>query len=130
MSSVKPLTPKQKRLLDSIKTYLSEYGYPPTLKDISGMIKENGESTALSTAQYYIEVLTKKGYLDKETGQERGISFKKNSIQIPKLGFIAAGSPIEPIEDPEYIEVPSTIKMTPSYQYYALEVTGDSMIYM
>ncbi len=128
MNQIKPLTPKQKKLLDSLKYYISENGYPPTLREIALMINENG--SALSTAQYYVEVLKEKGYLDKVTGTERGISYRNQFIQIPKLGIIAAGQPIEPIEEQVFIEIPSNIKISQPSQHYALEVKGDSMMDM
>lgn len=127
MPLVKPLTPKQKKLLESLEFYMSKNGYPPTLREITLMINDNGRTAALSTAQYYIEVLKQKGYLNKETGAERGISYRHHFTQVPKLGVIAAGKPIEPIEDKTFIEVPSSIKLNNSSQYFALEVRGDSM---
>lgn len=49
---------------------------------------------------------------------------------IPLLGFIAAGKPIEPIENAEPIQIPNNIKLAPNQSYYALKVKGDSMIDM
>ncbi len=130
MKTVKPLTPKQKKLLESIQSYISDNGFSPTLKDISEMIEGEGEQTSLSTAQYYVETLKNKGYLDKEDGKERGLSLRKNFSQIPLVGIIAAGNPIDPIEEQEFIEVPTAIKLNPALQYFALKVSGDSMIDM
>lgn len=118
-----PLTPKQKRVFDFVKDYFSENGYPPTLQEIANHLRKS-----LSTAQHFIEELKQKGYLEKQNFTARGIRTGfENSTQIFKLGYIAAGAPIEPIENPEPIDVPvSFLKGMGSY--YALEVKGDSMI--
>lgn len=131
MSTVKPLTPKQRKVLQKIRNFLIHKDYPPSLKEIAMLISSSDEPVALSTAQYYVDELIKKGYLNRDANVERGLSLKKSkNVQIPKLGVIAAGEPIDPIEDPEPIDIPSSIKLKPYYQYYALDVKGDSMIDM
>ena len=117
------LTPKQKKVLDFIKKYTSKNDYSPSLREISDHI---GKS--LSSAQHFVEELRDKGYLQKAEGVARGISASdKRSGRIFKLGYIAAGEPIEPIENPEPIDIPISLIKSPG-NYYALEVRGTSMI--
>ncbi len=123
---VKPLTDKQKGVLDFINSFVHENGFSPSLRETAGFL--NTEN--LSTAQYYIEELEKKGYLKRDPHKNRGIEPITQKRTVPLLGFIAAGEPIEPIENPEPIQVPSNIKLKPNNSYYALKVNGDSMIDM
>lgn len=125
MQEVKPLTAEQKKALDFILFYHQEHGYSPSLKDIA---EHFGSNT--STAQYYVKELKNKGYLKKEANKARGITPIARPRTTRKEGKIAGGKPIEVIEDPEDIEVPPGIKLTPNHSYYALEVEGDSMMDM
>ena len=82
----------------------------------------------MSSAQHLTEELRNKGYLTKNENIARGIVPTFGSTrQIFTLGRIAAGTPIEPIEVPEPIDVPSSLISKPG-NYYALEVVGSSMI--
>jgi len=123
---VKPLTNKQKEALDFVNSFMQEKGYAPSLRELAKFL----DTENLSTAQYYIEELEKKGYLKRDPHKNRGIAPITQKQTIPLLGFIAAGEPIEPIENVEPIQVPNNIKLSPSQSYYALKVKGDSMIDM
>lgn len=126
MQEIRPLTEKQKRVLDYITHYTQENGFSPSLKDLAEFIATDN----LSTAQYYIEQLAQKGYLKKDSYKNRGISpiIQKQTVQL--LGTIAAGKPIEPIENPVTITLPSDLSLDQKYPHYALKVKGDSMIDM
>lgn len=126
MQENRPLTEKQKEALDFINSFYREKGYAPSLKEIAGFL----ETENLSTAQYYVEELEEKGYLRKDSNKARGITPVPNQYAIPLLGYIAAGQPIEPIENREEISVPPNIEIDPRYPHYALKVKGDSMIDM
>jgi len=117
------LTPKQKKVLDFIIEYSSSHDYAPSLREIAEYINKS-----LSSVQHLVNVLQNKGYLKKEDNVARGI-IPTNASQttIFKLGVIAAGRPIEPIENPEPMEVPASIFVQPG-NYYALQVKGSSMI--
>jgi SOS regulatory protein LexA len=118
-----PPTPKQKKVLDFINAFRLKNGYSPSLNEIAHHF---GKS--ISTAQHFVEELREKKQLLKEENVARGISSASESVrQIFKLGYIAAGSPIEPIENPEPIDVPVSL-LKYFGNYYALEVKGDSMI--
>ncbi|OGK67276.1 repressor LexA, partial [Candidatus Roizmanbacteria bacterium RIFOXYA2_FULL_41_8] len=84
----------------------------------------------ISTVHQHVKALKTKGYLKKEDNQPRGVSILEktaDATEIPLLGIIAAGSPIEPIENPEPIKVPK-ILVAKRGNFYALKVHGDSMI--
>lgn len=120
------LTPKQKRILDFIISFTKKRGYAPSLEEIASHFRLK----AISTVHQHVKALKKKGCLKKEENQPRGISPLQetpDSIEIPLLGTIAAGKPIEPIEDPEPIKVPKSM-VSKRGDYYALKVEGDSMI--
>lgn len=125
-NSVKPLTEKQKRVLDFITSFIREKGYSPSLKEIAKFLG----TTNLSTAQYYIEELEQKGHLKRDHYKNRGITPTNQSQTVSLLGNIAAGEPIEPIENPEEISIPENIKIDNRHSYYALRVEGNSMIDM
>ncbi|MFH1895933.1 MAG: transcriptional repressor LexA [bacterium] len=123
MQVVEPLTKKQKQTLDFITSFRIENSYSPSLNDIAKYLKTKN----LSTAQYYVEQLEEKGCLKRFPNRSRGIMLLTQAQSVPLLGYIAAGEPIEPIENPETIEVPASIKLKPNHSYYALRVKGDSM---
>jgi len=123
---VKPLTDRQKAVLDFINSFMAKNGYAPSLRELAKFL----DTENLSTAQYYIEELEKKGHLKRSPHKNRGIAPITQRQIVPLLGVIAAGEPVEPIENPEPIQVPSDIKLSPNQSYYALRVKGDSMIDM
>lgn len=123
---VKPITGRQKQALDFIKSFIKEKGYAPSLRELAAFL----ETKNLSTAHYFVKELEKKGYLKRNHYKSRGITPIAPKQTVPLLGNIAAGEPIEPIENPEPIEVPQNIKLSAGKSYYALRVKGDSMMDM
>jgi len=122
------LTPKQKILLDYIKDYIQKNGVSPSYEDIRKKLK----LSSLSSVHDYIEVLAKKGYIEKNGNSARSIEIKNDDpmIEIPISGFIAAGQPIDVIDisdGGETISVPSK-ELGKFSNYYALKVQGDSMM--
>jgi repressor LexA len=121
------ITPKQKKVLDFIVSYTTQHGYSPSLEEIG---KEY--DLAISTVHQHVSALKTKGYLKKEDNQPRGMSIMEqtpDTTEIPLLGIIAAGLPIEPVENPEPIKVPKDL-VSKRGDYYALRVRGDSMLDM
>ncbi len=123
------LTRKQKLILDFIEMYRHANSISPSLEEI----RHHFKLRAVSTVHEHVEKLKAKGYLRKEMNQARGIrttatSMSEKYIEIDVLGQIAAGSPLEAIENAEPILVSSSI--IPKFQgnYFALKVKGDSMI--
>ena len=121
-------TKRQKQIFDYIKQFIKEKGYSPSLEDI----RRHFRLSSRSTAHYYVETLREKGYLNKLDYQARAIELSREKkstdlVEVPLLGVIAAGEPIEAVEDPETIEVPKS-QLSKSGKHYALRVQGDSMI--
>ena len=122
---------RQKQILDFIKQYIDKYGYSPTLGEIAEAI---GVSS-LATVHEHLQALTTKGVIKRFEGAVRGIEILEQKIsstlqgvELPVLGFIAAGQPIMTYTDPD-----ATIKVSPSMvsgkkRSYVLQVKGDSMI--
>lgn len=121
---------KQKQILDFLKQYIDTHGFAPTLKQIANAI---GVSS-LATVHEHLQALEKKGLIKKKEGASRGIELTENiaqiaeGLEVPILGYIAAGSPIEPYTDPN-----ATISISPNMvssrkRVYVLQVRGDSMI--
>lgn len=123
---VKPITGRQKEALDFINSFIQDKGYAPSLRELAAFL----ETKNLSTAHYFVKELEKKGYLRRDHYKNRGITPITPKQTVPLLGNIAAGEPIEPIENPEPIEVPQNIKLSAGKSYYALRVKGDSMMDM
>ena len=121
------LTKKQKQVFDFINTYISENGISPTIEEIRKELKLK----AVSTIHEHITSLKDKGYLSKSENSARSLSLKKqikSVIEIPILGNIAAGQPIEVIEDMQDTISLVDPNIKNAKDYYALRVTGDSMI--
>lgn len=118
------LTPKQKQILDYIENYIKKNGISPTFEEIG-----HRANKAFSTVHEHVETLIRKGFLVKTNYSSRGIELKKRSVmvKIPLLGVIAAGQPIEALQEKETIAVPQE-KLPRSGNFYALRVQGDSMM--
>lgn len=120
------LTKRQKQVLDFIKKYIARYDYAPSLEEIKKHLRLN----SVSTAHYHVQTLQNSGYLKKEDNQPRALSTKEfeQTLEIPLVGTIAAGQPIETIElSDETISLPRS-ETNKNAEYYALRVSGNSMI--
>lgn len=120
-----PITKRQKDVLDFIKRFKTKKKYPPTQEEIRDGLK----LSAVSTIHQHIKALIEKGYLNKLGNYARAIDINKSEpmIKIPLLGTIAAGEPIEAIQQKEFIAVPKS-KIPARGEVYALRVVGNSMI--
>ncbi|AKL97907.1 transcriptional repressor LexA [Endomicrobium proavitum] len=117
------LTQKQQAVLDFIKKYSLENGTMPTIREIAAKFK-----ITIGPVQKYLEVLTKKGYLDKKDSRARGIEIKgrQKFAPVPILGSVHAGTFLEPVEDAQdYVYINTDV--TRSRECFALKVKGDSM---
>lgn len=122
------LTKRQKQILDYIKKFIKENDYAPTIEEM----KSHFRLSSLATVHKHIENLRNKGYLRKIENQARSIQLNDKSkpsdlIQIPLLGTISAGAPIEAIEIPETITIPKN-DIGKFGDHFALRVEGNSMI--
>lgn len=125
--------PKERAILDFVSQFIQRYGYAPTLKEIGEACGTNSPATT----HEHIEKLVEKGFMRKLDGVSRGLEIvEKNyrndinaqSPQLPIMGFIAAGAPLEPYTDPnEYMAVPPGM-LASNKVGYLLKVKGKSMI--
>lgn len=118
------LTKRQKQVLDFIKSFANKKGYAPSLEEITKYL----HLSSISTAHFHVSKLKKLGYLEKEENKPRAMVVYDTEpmLKIPLLGTIAAGQPIEAIEDKETIKVPKS-QLSKSGEHFALRVNGDSM---
>ncbi len=126
MQAKKPLTQRQREVLNKILNFIAHNGYSPSYRQVAQLL----DTTNVSTAQYFVEEFQKKGYLQQKNKGHKSITPMSEPKTVPLLGFIAAGRPIEPIENPEDITVPESIDYNAKYPHYALKVKGDSMVEM
>lgn len=120
-----PLTPKQKEILDYITRYIDRHDYAPSYREI-------GEAFGLSsvaTVAGHIDALKDKDYLTHAENLARSIqltpAFDERTFEIPMLGIIAAGEPIEAVRTQETIDIPRDMMKK---DVFALRVRGESMI--
>ena len=127
------LTKKQQEVLDYIKSYIVSKGYPPTVREIGKAL----DISSPATIQVHLSNLVEKGCIKKEKSKNRTIELlvdneyaNKNEeiIDVPLLGKITAGSPIEAIENPgEFFSLPAYL-VPKDKQVFTLNVSGTSMI--
>src|SRR3990167_4946182 len=119
------LTPTKKKVLNFIGSYSKKHGLSPSLQEICGGLKLK----SVSTIHQHIDELEESGYLRKENGRHRSIEISKSEpvVKIPLLGIIAAGQPIEAIQNNDTIDVPRN-KVPYTTSLFALTVQGNSMI--
>jgi repressor LexA len=126
------LTEKQEKILNFIREYRAENGYPPTLREIGNQF---GIASTFGVKRH-LDALVKKGFINIESNASRGIKFTRNQEEediisgirrIPVIGRVAAGTPILAMENIEgsIIIDPALSK---SGNCFALKVKGDSMI--
>ena len=117
-------TDTQKETLDFIKKYSKKKGYSPTQTEIAKRFRKS-----LGAINERLQNLEAIGKIRLHKNQRRGIEILESvsMVRIPLLGTIAAGSPIEAIQDKEMIAVPKN-KIPSSSEVYALRVVGNSMI--
>lgn len=121
------LTKRQKEIFDYIEASIQENGYAPTLEEIG----ERFHLKSLATVHKHVSNLEAKGLIRRKWNHSRAIEVvqrnrKARAVELPLLGRVAAGSPIEAIEGNDTIEVPESFVRRRNT--YALRVRGDSMI--
>lgn len=120
------LTERQKFVLDFITSFQKKKGFAPSLEEIKKYLKV----VSVSTAHHYVKKLQEAGYLQKEQNQPRAVSTRneKTTIEVPLIGIITAGQPIEAIETPGETITVSRDEVGKYGKNYALRVQGNSMI--
>ncbi|MEK7572226.1 MAG: transcriptional repressor LexA [Patescibacteria group bacterium] len=126
---------KERQLLEFLVQFQSKHGYAPTLKEMA----EGTGHKAVSTIHVIIRNLVDKGYIQKIDGNSRILKVKDEniiakfnriepSIELPLMGYIAAGQPLEPHTDPNATFQISASMLSGSKTAYVLQVKGESMI--
>jgi len=122
---------KQKQILDFLSQYIQKNGYSPTLQQIASAISVS----SLATVHEHLASMAQKGVIKKFTGAVRGIEIvdKKlgeitKGVELPILGFIAAGEPIEPYTDPNASASVPPGMLSGKKRAFVLQVKGESMI--
>lgn len=117
------LTKKQKELMDYITKYINQNGVPPTIEEMAGHFKK-----AVGTIHEHLEGLINKGLIKRSNGaRDIEIISHNELVTIPLRGYIAAGYPIEAIEEYETITIPKNL-LSKTGEHFALKVKGESMI--
>jgi repressor LexA len=123
-----PLTRRQKEILDYIEGFIAEWGYAPSFEEIA----ESFGYSSLATVHEHLSNLERKGYIRKSYNESRSIELVRPgqgapSMDLPLLGAVAAGLPIEAIPDTETVAVPPDM-VRRQKDNYVLRVEGNSMI--
>lgn len=121
------LTRRQKEILDFLGRYLDKHGYAPTIEEIG----EHFGLRSLATVHKHLTNLQEKGFIKRAWNRSRALELvpsevKVRAVELPLLGRVAAGTPIEAITATETIFVPED--MVGRKETYVLQVKGDSMI--
>lgn len=123
-----PLTKRQKEILDFLEGFLAENGYAPSFEEIA----RHFGYTSLATVHEHLENLKQKGYIRKSYNASRSLELvpaglTAAAVELPLLGTVAAGYPIEAVQETETIAVPEDF-LARGGEHYVLRVRGDSMI--
>ena len=128
------LTGRQGFILQVLKQLIAENGYPPTVREIG----EKAHLSSPATIHFHLKKLEEKGYIKKNDNKNRTIEIlvpneylEKNEesvIDVPLLGKVTAGTPIEAIEMPdEYFSIPASL-ITTKNEVFTLRGSGESMM--
>ncbi len=128
------LSERQQRMLEFIEQYVEEHGYPPSMRDIGRAV---GISST-SVVDYNLNILVREGYLQRDERVSRGIELVGRggapsrqgnvvTLSVPVVGRIAAGQPIEAVEERDREQIALTTDLAQE-GVYALRVKGKSMI--
>ncbi len=130
---MKDLTKRQGEVLNFIKSYIVSHGYPPTVREIGKEL----DISSPATVHAHLSHLVEKGFIKKDDAKNRAIELlvdneyavkDENIVEVPLLGKITAGNPIEAIQNPdEYFSLPAYL-IPNNKEVFTLKVSGDSMI--
>ena len=127
------LTKRQKEVLDHLVSFLNKHGYSPSFEEIARSLK----LTSLATVHKHITTLEKKGFLRRGYNQSRSIEvlqlpkpvreqvIERHLVELPLAGRIAAGLPLEAVEEKETLSLGD---FTRGGNSFVLQVKGNSMV--
>ena len=127
------LTNKQQVILDILKRLIAKNGYPPTVREIG----EEAHLSSPATIHFHLKKLEEKGYIKKDDNKNRTLEIlvpneylkqDDDVVEVPLLGKVTAGTPIEAIENPEELfSLPANL-IANKNEVFTLTVSGESMI--
>ncbi len=127
------LTDKQNVILQILKKLIAKNGYPPTVREIG----EEAHLSSPATIHFHLKKLEEKGYIKKDDNKNRTLEIlvpneylkqEDDVVEVPLLGKVTAGTPIEAIENPEELfSLPANL-ITTKNDVFTLTVSGESMI--
>ncbi len=127
------LTKRQKEVLDFLVTFLNKHGYSPSFEEIARSLK----LTSLATVHKHVTTLERKGFVRRGYNQSRSIEvtqlpkpvreqvLDRHTVELPLMGRIAAGKPLEAVEEHETLSLGEFAR---SDKTFVLQVKGSSMI--
>lgn len=121
------MTPRQLRVFKFLRDFIRKNSYAPSLEEIASHMK-----VCKITVRQYLEALERHGVISRKRYGCRSIEIVSEryhmpeSTELPLIGYIAAGSPIEAVEIPETLDIGEEVKT--GAELFALKVKGDSMV--
>jgi repressor LexA len=124
---VLPLTKRQREILDYLSEFIQQHGYAPSLEEIGRRFS----LSSLATVHKHLTNLQEKGFIRRAWNRSRSVELVPTrvggrALELPLLGYVAAGAPIEAVATAESIAVPEDL--VGKRDTYVLRVRGDSMI--
>jgi repressor LexA len=124
---VLPLTKRQREILDYLNEFIAQHGYAPSLEEIGRRFS----LSSLATVHKHLTNLQEKGFIRRAWNRSRSVELVPTrvggrAVELPLLGYVAAGHPIEAVPGNETISVPDAL--IGKRDSYVLRVKGDSMI--
>jgi repressor LexA len=122
------LTKRQKEILDFLRDYTARHGYAPTLNEIGRRF----ELSSPATVHKHLKNLEDKRFIRRKWNHSRAVEIviparrRSSIVELPLLGTVAAGVPIEPVEMKDTLAVPA--ELVRGENCFVLRVKGDSMI--
>lgn len=125
---MQPLTKRQREILDYLQEFIQQHGYAPSLEEIGRRFN----LSSLATVHKHLTNLQEKGFIRRSWNRSRSLELlpsrvAQRAMELPLLGYVAAGRPIEAIATDEVIGVPADL-VGQRDKTYVLRVKGDSMI--
>jgi repressor LexA len=125
---MQPLTKRQREILDYLNEFIQQHGYAPSLEEIGARFS----LSSLATVHKHLTNLQEKGFIRRSWNRSRSVELLPSrsggrAIDLPMLGFVAAGKPIEAVTGSETISVPESL-INGKRDTYVLRVKGESMI--
>ncbi|MBI2796077.1 MAG: transcriptional repressor LexA [Gemmatimonadetes bacterium] len=123
-----PLTKRQREILDYLNEYADAQGYAPSFEEIA----EHFDYSSLATVHEHLSNLERKGYIKRSYNESRAIEILPSdvfakAVELPLLGAVAAGTPLEAQLTGETMSVPESF-VSRTGNHYVLKVRGNSMI--